>query len=93
MDLKITKRNSNFLFYLSKPIQFFLLLSLIFSCSQSSDVKEDISDESEPETVIKRRDDGTISSVNQVNAYNMVHGIRTTYYEDGKTHIDHAGGQ
>jgi hypothetical protein len=41
--------------------------------------------ESKPETVVKRRADGTVSSVNQVNDNNRVHGIRATYYEDGKT--------
>jgi antitoxin component YwqK of YwqJK toxin-antitoxin module len=85
MDLKITKRNSHFFYYYSKPIQFLLLLSVIFSCSQSQDTREDVAGENKPETVVKRRDDGTISSVNQVNDNNRVHGIRATYYEDGKT--------
>ena len=85
MDLKITKRNSHFFYYYSKPIQFLLLLSVIFSCSQSQDTREDVAGADKPETVVKRRDDGTISSVNQVNDNNRVHGIRVTYYEDGKT--------
>jgi antitoxin component YwqK of YwqJK toxin-antitoxin module len=85
MELKITKRNSHFFYYFSKPIQFLMLLSVIFSCSQSPDEKEDVAGENKPETVVKRRDDGTISSVNQVNAYNRVYGIRATYYKDGKT--------
>jgi len=85
MVLKITKRNSQFIYFFWKPIQFLLLLSLVSSCSQSPDVKEDSSDQSEPETVVKRRDDGTISSVNQVNEFSMVHGVRATYYGDGKT--------
>ena len=85
MDLKITKRNSHFFYKFSKPIQFLLLLSVIFSCSQSQDTREDVASAYKPKTVVKRRDDGTISSVNQVNAYYRVHGIRATYYKDGKT--------
>jgi hypothetical protein len=46
---------------------------------------EETSDKSQVETVIKRRDDGTRSSVNQVDANGMVHGMRVTYYPDGKT--------
>ena len=85
MNLKITKRNSHFSYNFSKPIQFLLLLSVIFSCSQSPDTKEDVAGAYKPETVVKRRDDGTISSVNQVNENSRVHGIRATYYKDGKT--------
>jgi len=35
--------------------------------------------------VVRKRDDGTISSVNEVDDLNRVHGIRVTYYADGKT--------
>jgi len=76
MDLKNTKSISFLLF---------LLLSLSFSCKRSNNVEEVSGSESKPEIVVKRRDDGTISSVNQVNEYNRVHGIRASYYEDGKT--------
>ena len=76
MDLKNTKSISFLLL---------LLLSLSFSCKRSNNVEEDSGSESNPETVVKRRDDGTISSVNQVNENNRVHGIRASYYEDGKT--------
>lgn len=77
MELKITKRISHLLL--------FIILPLIFSCSQSSEIKENTASGNEPETVIKRRDDGSVSSVNQVNENNRVHGIRATYYGDGKT--------
>jgi hypothetical protein len=61
-----------------------LILSLGFSCSDTkrqSDSKAD----TESETVIKRRDDGTLSSVNQVDEEGRVNGMRVTYYPDGKT--------
>jgi hypothetical protein len=35
--------------------------------------------------VYKYRDDGTVSSVNQVDETDKVHGTRVTYYRDGKT--------
>lgn len=85
MDLKITKRISQFFYCLAKPALLGLMLPLIFSCSQSPNRNELIAGELEPKTVVKRRDDGTISSVNQVNDNNRVHGTRITYYGDGKT--------
>ena len=53
------------------------------SCSRSADRKEDASND--PELVYRRRDDGTISSANQVDEMGIVHGIRVTYFRDGKT--------
>jgi hypothetical protein len=52
---------------------------------RSANVEEVAANESKPENIVKRRSDGTVSSVNQVNENNRVHGIRATYYEDGKT--------
>ena len=85
MDLKITKRISYFAHWLLNLLVLLFLLSLSLSCKRSHNAEEVIGSEDKPETVIKRRSDGTVSSVNQVNAYNRVHGIRATYYEDGKT--------
>ena len=76
MDLKNTKSISFLLL---------LLLSLSISCKRSTNPEEVLNSENKPETVVKRRDDGTVSSVNQVNENNRVHGVRATYYEDGKT--------
>jgi hypothetical protein len=65
---------------------FLLLLVLFgFSCSPSGNADEDAAGEDAPELVVKKRADGTISSVNQVVDGNMVHGVRVCYYEDGKT--------
>ena len=85
MDLKIIKRISNFFNFLLGPLLLGLMLSGSFSCKRSPDVEEVLASESKPKTVVKRRDDGTISSVNQVNENDRVHGIRATYYKDGKT--------
>jgi len=38
-----------------------------------------------PEVVVKKRDNGTRSSVNQVDDMGKVHGFRVTYFADGKT--------
>lgn len=40
---------------------------------------------SNSEVVIRKRADGTVSSVNQVDESGMVDGIRVTFYGDGKT--------
>ena len=71
----------------TKSISFLLFLAFLvsFSCKRSSGAEDVISSDKDPETIVKRRDDGTISSVNQVDANDRVHGIRATYYGDGKT--------
>jgi len=56
---------------------------MLISCKRETAAKEE--NNSEPEVIVKRRSDGTISSVNQVNEYDQVHGTRVTYYRDGKT--------
>ena len=62
-----------------------LVLSLCASCGQRDEGGKDTANENQPEIVVRRRDDGTVSSVNQVNESGRVHGIRVTYYGDGKT--------
>ncbi len=71
-----------------KCVSYFLITMLLwggFSCTISADKEIDTTPDLNPEIVIKKRDDGTISSVNQVDEGGVVHGIRTTYYPDGKT--------
>lgn len=63
----------------------FLVLALSISCTHTTQKEEDVADADGIKTVIKRRDDGTISSINQVVDGKLVHGVRTTYYGDGKT--------
>jgi antitoxin component YwqK of YwqJK toxin-antitoxin module len=64
-------------------------LAGIFSCTQKSsspeDAGEDTGEESKSEVIRKKRADGTLSSVNQVDEMGLVHGLRVTYFEDGKT--------
>ena len=39
----------------------------------------------EEKMVTKRRDDGTISSINPVDDEGYVHGVKVNFYEDGRT--------
>lgn len=69
-----------------KQIVFLLfILAAAFSCLRSDETVEEGSVDQESDIVFKRRKDGTISSANQVDENNMVHGMRVTYYGDGKT--------
>ena len=56
-----------------------------YSCIYFSEKEIDAIPDPTPKVIIKKRDDGTLSSVNQVDDRGVVHGIRTTYYADGKT--------
>ena len=62
----------------------FALLSC-FSCVQSNKALNAASDKPDTNTVLKYRKDGTLCSANQVDENDMVHGMRVTYYRDGKT--------
>jgi antitoxin component YwqK of YwqJK toxin-antitoxin module len=63
----------------------FLILIVSFSCFRSTDIDEDTAGEGKPKTIVKKRNDGTLSSVNQVDEEGRVNGVRVTYYADGKT--------
>jgi len=62
-----------------------LLLAGFMGCSNSDTSKKEGADKDTPKLVKKRRDDGTLSSVNPVDEEGYVHGVKTNYYEDGKT--------
>jgi len=67
---------------------FATVFMIIFTTSAcSSGKKEDTSDENKNQTEVirKHRDDGTLSSVSQVDEKGYAHGIKVNYYEDGKT--------
>ena len=64
-------------------ILFFLILGM--SCKKGPDKEETTAEDPQQHIIIKRRDDGTLSSVNQIDDMGIVHGIRVTYYPDGKT--------
>lgn len=61
-----------------------LLLTGLYSCG--ADNKKEASSQDENSSLLKKyRDDGTLSSVNPVDEEGFVNGVKTNYYEDGKT--------
>ena len=59
--------------------------TLFISCGRPSREETESAGRTESHVAVKKRADGSISSVNQVDDLNRVHGVRVTYYEDGKT--------
>lgn len=63
-----------------------LLATLTGTQSCSPKDKEPANTGTEDRTMVtKRRDDGTVSSVNPVDKDGFVHGVKVNYYEDGVT--------
>lgn len=61
------------------------LLAGILSCGSGSNGADNSQKKDQSELVKKRREDGTLSSVNPVDEDGYVHGVKVNYYEDGKT--------
>ena len=73
---------------MKKMLQLILLVSLsilITSCNQGKDATEQAQEEDTPQMVKKRREDGTLSSLNPVDEQGYVHGVKVNFYEDGLT--------
>jgi antitoxin component YwqK of YwqJK toxin-antitoxin module len=58
---------------------------LITSCNQGKESGEQQSDENTSNVVKKRREDGTLSSLNPVDEEGYIHGVKVNFYEDGVT--------
>jgi antitoxin component YwqK of YwqJK toxin-antitoxin module len=71
--------------YQMKPYCIVLTILLCFSCNPTSENKVGSDLDKRSNIVVKKRDDGTLSSVNQVDEVGRVHGVRVTYFADGKT--------
>lgn len=63
----------------------FICCLIFISCRHYSASSESQLSDPQKEVLIKRRPDGTLSSVNQIDKNGWVHGIRVTYYSDGKS--------
>lgn len=61
-----------------------LAISMV-SCGSGSKAEEQSGGEDEPHMVKKRRDDGTLSSINPVDEEGFIHGVKVNFYEDGLT--------
>ena len=69
-------------------LRLLLILSLsilITSCKQGKEQTNQASEEEAPHMVRKKRDDGTLSSMNPVDEQGYVHGVKVNFYEDGLT--------
>jgi len=58
---------------------------MIVSCNQANEQPEQSADENTPHVVKKRRDDGTLSSLNPVDSAGYLDGVKVNFYEDGLT--------
>jgi len=63
----------------------FSLSILIASCNQGKEATEEVAEENTPHMVKKRREDGSLSSLNPVDERGYVHGVKVNFYEDGLT--------
>lgn len=73
---------------MKKALQSILILSLsilIVSCNPGKKETEEAADENTPHIVKKKREDGTLSSINPVDEEGYVHGVKVNFYEDGLT--------
>jgi antitoxin component YwqK of YwqJK toxin-antitoxin module len=68
-----------------KVLLILFLSVLVLSCKQGKEDSEQPADENAPQMVKKRRDDGTLSSMNPVDEQGYVHGVKVNFYEDGVT--------
>lgn len=63
----------------------FVLSVLLVSCKQGKGESQQAEDENTPQMVKKKREDGTLSSINPVDEEGYVHGVKVNFYEDGVT--------
>ena len=56
---------------------------LIFSCNQGKEQTEQPVEGDAPHVVKKKREDGTLSSLNPVDEQGYVHGVKVNFYDDG----------
>ncbi len=75
-------------FTMKKILQLILIFSLsimITSCKQGKETTEQAEEENTPHMVKKKREDGTLSSLNPVDEEGYVHGVKVNFYDDGIT--------
>jgi antitoxin component YwqK of YwqJK toxin-antitoxin module len=62
-----------------------LLAAGVAGCGAGGETPASGPQDDSPSMVKKKRDDGTLSSINPVDEDGFVHGVKVNYYEDGKT--------
>ena len=73
---------------MKKMLQLILILCLTFpmnTCKQGKEATEQAAEENTPNMVKKKREDGSLSSLNPVDEEGYVHGVKVNFYEDGLT--------
>lgn len=71
---------------MKKALKYLLIFTLVLSATScASDPKADDQAKTDEEAhmVKKRRDDGTLSSINPVDEEGYIHGVKVNFYEDG----------
>lgn len=63
----------------------FTLVTGTVACSSENENSADGNTDEQSSMVRKRRDDGTLSSMNPVDTDGYVHGVKINFYEDGRT--------
>ena len=67
----------------------YILLIIIstgtIACNSEKNKPDSPEEESQSNMIRKRRDDGTLSSINPVDEDGYVHGVKVNFYEDGIT--------
>jgi antitoxin component YwqK of YwqJK toxin-antitoxin module len=63
----------------------FCLSVMMISCNQGKEPTLQADDESAPQVVKKKREDGTLSSLNPLDEDGYIHGVKVNFYEDGET--------
>lgn len=71
--------------YFSKTLLIILILSGILACTETGDKTNKKGKEQTLKVVKKNRDNGTLSSATQVDSEGYAHGIKVSYYEDGRS--------
>lgn len=61
------------------------LVTVISACGSGNKDIGTNNEKNKTNYVKKRRDDGTLSSINPIDENGYVHGVKVMYYEDGKT--------
>ncbi|RPI43215.1 MAG: hypothetical protein EHM46_04305 [Bacteroidetes bacterium] len=72
---------------MQKLLALLIMITGLLSCGNGGTPPDETSTGSgrEEKMVTKRREDGTISSINPVDEKGYVHGVKVNFYEDGKT--------
>ncbi len=66
-------------------ILIFVITTGLFACNPDQKNRESLEEDNQSSMIKKRRDDGTLSSINPVDEDGFVHGVKVNFYEDGLT--------